>query len=185
MHIARPEEKGTLLTFRELGGNTSSSHLAHRLQTYALLQYPEKQLSLAMDIFELYHIHGVHPADKPSLASLAVKHGVFETTEEATEWLDGDECEKEVEAGYGIAKRMGITGVPFFVFEGKYAASGAMGVEEFVHVSADFFLVGTRTDGQLFEEITKRETEDNLTPSPTSTAVSPPGGELGRTKITA
>lgn len=97
-----------------------------------------------MDIFESYHIRGIHPSDKRALANIAVKHGVFSSSEEAKGWLDGEECEEEVREGYAVAKRMGITGVPFFVFEGKYAASGAMGVDDFVQVCLSLIWVGRR-----------------------------------------
>ena len=38
--------------------------------------------------------------------------------------LDAGEGEREVAAEEGLAGRMGITGVPFFVFDGKFAISG-------------------------------------------------------------
>lgn len=67
---------------------------------------------------------------------MAVKHGVFPDEKAAREWLDGKQCDKEVKKAYGTARDLGVTGVPFFVFQDKYAASGAMGTEEFVRVSS-------------------------------------------------
>ncbi|OCF43490.1 hypothetical protein I317_02640 [Kwoniella heveanensis CBS 569] len=134
--------------FAELGykadfsGEISQTHLAHRLQTYALLQGPAKQLPLAMDIFEGFHCNRKHPSDRPWLASLAAKHGIFASEEVALKWLDGEECDLEVKKAYAMAQKLGVTGVPFFVFQDKYAASGAMGEDEFV---------------KLLEEIEKRE----------------------------
>lgn len=114
---------------------TSSSHLAQRLQMYTLAHSPKKQLAVYMDLLEAYHIRGIAPSDRPTLAQIAVKHGLFKTEDEVNQWLDGNDCDEEVRKGYLSAQRLGITGVPFFVFQGKYAASGAMGVEEFVGVS--------------------------------------------------
>lgn len=112
----------------------SQSHLAHRLTEYAGQVKPASQLQVAMDIFNVYHVDGVHLSCKDSLAAIAVKNGLFETTQEAATWLAGNACNVEVKKKYGVAQRLGITAVPFFVFNDKYAASGAMGVDEFVNV---------------------------------------------------
>lgn len=94
---------------------------------------------------------------------MAVKHGIFPDEKAAREWLDGKQCDKEVKKAYGTARDLGITGVPFFVFQDKYAASGAMGTEEFVRVSSYRFfsnLVPLLTKAllmQLLEEIDRRE----------------------------
>ncbi|WVN87019.1 uncharacterized protein L203_102195 [Cryptococcus depauperatus CBS 7841] len=123
-------------------GAISSTHLAHRLQTYTLCYHPSSQLPLALDVLMGYHSEGKHPSDKSWLSSLAVKHGIFENGAKAKEWLDGNECDVEVNKAYVTAKRLGVTGVPFFVFQDKYAASGAMGTKEFVN---------------LLEEVQRRE----------------------------
>ncbi|KIR34458.1 hypothetical protein I352_02704 [Cryptococcus deuterogattii MMRL2647] len=126
----------------DLSGDISSTQLAHRLQTYALCHHPSAQLPLVLDVFIGFHSEAKHPSDKPWLSSLAVKHGIFPDEKAAREWLDGKQCDKEVKKAYGTARDLGVTGVPFFVFQDKYAASGAMGTEEFV---------------QLLEEIDRRE----------------------------
>ena len=124
---------------RKKDATTSSSHLGQRLQAYTLSKFPEKQLALYEDLLESYHIEGIYPAHKPTLSKIAVKHGLFSSQEEAERWLDSDAFDSDVEKGYESARRMGVSGVPFFVFQGKYAASGAMGEEEFVHVSGVFY----------------------------------------------
>lgn len=120
----------------DLSGDISSTQLAHRLQTYALCHHPSAQLPLVLDVFTGFHSEAKHPSDKPWLSSLAVKHGIFPDEKAAREWLDGKQCDKEVKKAYGTARDLGVTGVPFFVFQDKYAASGAMGTEEFVQVSS-------------------------------------------------
>jgi predicted DsbA family dithiol-disulfide isomerase len=116
-------------------GFMSASHLAHRLTEYAGTVNPAVQLPLSMDLFTLHHVEGVHLSDSAALAKIAVKHGLFPDTAAAAEWLNtGCSC-LDVKKGYQRAQRNGITGVPFFVFQDKYAASGAMGVDEFVDVS--------------------------------------------------
>jgi predicted DsbA family dithiol-disulfide isomerase len=113
----------------------SQSHLAHRLTEYAGQLKPESQLAVSMDIFDLYHVNGVHLSDREGLAEIGVKHGLFSDKDGGLAWLAGNACDLEVKKQYQTAQRMGITGVPFFVFQDKYAASGAMGVDEFVEVS--------------------------------------------------
>jgi predicted DsbA family dithiol-disulfide isomerase len=115
----------------------SQSHLAHRLTEYAGQLKPESQLAVSMDIFDLYHVNGVHLSDREGLAEIGVKHGLFSDKDGGLAWLAGNACDLEVKKQYQTAQRMGITGVPFFVFQDKYAASGAMGVDEFVEILAD------------------------------------------------
>lgn len=141
------------LTYAQ-GGPISSSHLAHRLLSFALLHYPARQPHLAMDLLIAHHIGGCHPSDRRLLASLAVRHGIFRQEEDALRWLEGDELDAEVRRAYLTAHRLGVSGVPFFVFQDRWAASGAGGVDGLV---------------DLLEDIVKRETDGSTTPSPTST----------------
>lgn len=113
----------------------ASSHATQRLLSYCLLIHPERQLGLAMDIYEQYHVGGRHCSDLHMLAELGRRHGVFGSTAEAMQWLSGTELDREVQRAYVTAKRLGVSGVPFFVFQDKWAASGAMGVDRFVQVS--------------------------------------------------
>ena len=113
----------------------SSTHLPHRLLTYAALHTPSTQPSLSEDIMLAHHASGTSPSDLSTLCSLAVKHGVFPTEAAAREFLDGDGMDKETEKEYAMARGMGVTGVPFFVFGGKWGVSGAIGEEGFGQVS--------------------------------------------------
>jgi predicted DsbA family dithiol-disulfide isomerase len=88
-----------------------------------------------MSLFESYHINGKAPSDIKELSKVAVEHGIFGNEAEAQRWIEGDACEKETRLGYQEAKVKGISGVPFFVFGGKYGSSGALPVDDFVEVS--------------------------------------------------
>ncbi|WWD20053.1 hypothetical protein CI109_104526 [Kwoniella shandongensis] len=156
-HLARkfgaervePMEKAMIERFKTIGWTTdfsgpmSSSHLAHRLLSWASRRVPQNQFALSMDLFEGFHSNKHHTSDKQWLASLGVKHKMFANEQQALDWLHSDECDLEVRNAYKSAQQAGITGVPFFVFQDKYAASGAAGTEEFV---------------SLLEEIIRRET---------------------------
>ena len=115
-------------------GPISSTHLVHRLQSYTLLHHPTRQFDLAMDLLVAYHVDGRHTSDRNLLAYLAVEHGVFPSGDIALAWLAGAEFDAEVKLAYASAPRLGITGVPFFVFEDRWAASGAQSVDGFLEV---------------------------------------------------
>ena len=125
----------TLGSLSNMDGLISSTFLAHRLQILSLLRYPSRHLSLALDLMMAFHTTTSHPSDRSLLAHLSIKHGLFDSHEEAIDWLNGDEYSAEVNKAYGVARRLGVTGCPFFVFQGRWAASGAIGVEECVRVS--------------------------------------------------
>ena len=77
------------------------------------------------------HTTPTHPSSRAFLSSLAVKHGLFPSTLDAQRWLESDEYDYEVTRAYQVARRLGVTGVPFFVFGGRWAASGVVGLEAF------------------------------------------------------
>lgn len=83
-----------------------------------------------------YHTDGIHPSDLDTLSTIAMKYKLFSSEAEAKEWLEnGTEYDEEVTKGYRSAQQMGVTGVPFFIVDNKYAISGAVGEEAFVDVS--------------------------------------------------
>jgi predicted DsbA family dithiol-disulfide isomerase len=67
---------------------------------------------------------GVNLADDEALGAIAAANGLPAST-------DG---EAEVRAMVDTARQLGITGVPTFVFDGKYAVSGAQEVATFLNV---------------------------------------------------
>lgn len=81
-----------------------------------------------------HHGRGTSPSSIPLLTSAAVKHGVFPSEAAAKAFLESDEMDEEVNKGYDKARRMGISGVPFFVFDGQFGVSGAIGEEGFKEV---------------------------------------------------
>jgi len=132
-----PENKRNIrgLTTRAADAQISSTHLAHRLQTLALQKTPANQPKIANELFEAYHLKGIHPSDRPTLAKVGAKYGVWASEEEGTRWLEGDECDEDVEMAYARAKSMGVMGVPFVIVQDTWATSGAVGEEGFLEVS--------------------------------------------------
>lgn len=111
---------------------------------YTLQNFPHRQLALAMDVFESFHVRGIHPSDHFALADISVRHGVFQDEDEALDWLEGDECDEDVKRSYSVARKLGIGGVPFLVFQEKYAGSGAMGIDGFTDVSCLYCASGSK-----------------------------------------
>ena len=100
------------------GGNTFDAHrLLHLAKDHGL--QPEMKERLLRATFT----EGLPIADKPTLVRLATEAGLPAAQAQAA--LDGDAYADAVRADEQQAARYGITGVPFFVADGKYAVSGA------------------------------------------------------------
>jgi predicted DsbA family dithiol-disulfide isomerase len=100
------------------GGNTFDAHrLLHLAEDHGL--QPEMKERLLRATFT----EGLPIADQPTLVRLATEAGLPAAQVQAV--LDGDAYADAVRADEQQAARYGITGVPFFVADGKYAVSGA------------------------------------------------------------
>src|SRR5688500_1351269 len=71
-------------------------------------------------------------SDHDHLAAIASEVGLDEQVVHA--YLAGNQSAHEVAATQSQAEELGITGVPFYVFNNRYALSGAQPVEAFLHV---------------------------------------------------
>lgn len=108
-------------------GNTFD---AHRLLHYAVAQ--QKGDAAMEAIMNAYFSEGLPVGDRAALATLAPQFGIEEV--HALALLESDEFAALVRADESRAAELGITGVPFFVFDGKTAISGAQPVEVFVRM---------------------------------------------------
>ena len=119
------EEDGLVYRFDKLV--VANTFDAHRLIQFA--KDGGKQNEVEERLFRAYFTEGRNVADRATLVELANDVG-----------LDGDELASALEEGKhaaGVradideARQLGIHGVPFFVFDRKYAVSGAQPVEVF------------------------------------------------------
>jgi predicted DsbA family dithiol-disulfide isomerase len=101
---------------------------AHQLSHFAATQ--GKQHQMVRRLFEAYFTEGLNVADHQVLAGLAADVGL--DRDAALAALTSGEFADAVEADIQQARQYGIQGVPFFVFAGKYAVSGAQPVEAFL-----------------------------------------------------
>src|SRR5579859_7836282 len=104
------------------GGNTFVAHrLLHLAAAHGLQDAMKERLLRA------YHSEGEAVGDPATLARLAAEVGL--DADEVTELLAGDRFGAEVREDERTAASLGISGVPFFVVDRAYGASGAQSPE--------------------------------------------------------
>lgn len=105
-------------------GNTFDAHrLVHLAATHGLADAAHERLMRA------YFTDGVAVGDRAELKRLGEEIGL--PAAEVSELLAGDRYADQVRADEAQARALGISGVPFFVLDEKYAVSGAQPVELF------------------------------------------------------
>lgn len=105
-------------------GNTFD---AHRLLHFAV----SRQLGdrAAERIMHAYFSESLPVGDRAALSGLAAELGL--DASEVRAMLDSEAYSAEVRADEARAAQLGITGVPFFVIDGKLGISGAQAIEVF------------------------------------------------------
>lgn len=104
--------------------NTFSAHkLLHLAKKYNKANEMEEALFIA------HFIDGKNVGDLETLISLAESLGIDK--EEAKQALTSEDFDYEINQDILEARNNGVSGVPFFVLNGKYAVSGAQPVELF------------------------------------------------------
>lgn len=103
---------------------------AHQLIHFAKAQ--GRQLEMKERLLAAYFEQGRHVGRDEDLADLAAEIGL--DREEALAALREDRHLADVRADEALARELGIQGVPFFVFEGKYGVSGAQDPATFAQV---------------------------------------------------
>ncbi|MDH6235111.1 putative DsbA family dithiol-disulfide isomerase [Mesorhizobium soli] len=96
---------------------------AHRVLRWASANGSEVQGRLARRLFQLYFEEGKNIGDHAVLIEAASEAGMDAPVVAAMLATDADS--EAVASEVATASRMGITGVPCFLFEGKYAVMGA------------------------------------------------------------
>ena len=94
---------------------------AHRLIRWS--QTTGNQNALVEVLFRMFFIDGADIGDKEILADAAEEAGMERDVVERL--FDGDSDVKEVKAEIAHAQQIGVTGVPCFIIDEKYAVMGA------------------------------------------------------------
>jgi predicted DsbA family dithiol-disulfide isomerase len=100
---------------------------AHRVIRWASSAEPDVQGNLVKRLFSLYFEEGADIGDHTVLAAAAEDVGMDRAVVEAMLATDADRGAVETEVA--TAARMGITGVPCFLLESRYAVMGAQDTE--------------------------------------------------------
>jgi len=100
---------------------------AHRLM--GLARATGHQDRMADKLFQAYFIEGRDIGAATVLAELAAEAGL---AADIPAWLAGDAETKSVHADLAAAGQLGISGVPFYVFDQRYAVAGAQAPEVFM-----------------------------------------------------
>ena len=96
---------------------------AHRLVAWAQSRREGDPDALVEGLFRANFIEGRYVGDPDELASIAVAAGY--DPDDARAFLASDDMRDAVAQADARAREMGIGGVPFFIFDGKTAVSGA------------------------------------------------------------
>lgn len=109
------------LTFNFGKAVVANSFDAHRMLQFA--KEHDKGSNAKEVLFRAYFTDGQNIDDREVLSDLAGKIGLEPT--KTAQMLDGDQFLNAVKHDIQIAKSMNIKGVPFFLFNRKFAISGA------------------------------------------------------------
>jgi predicted DsbA family dithiol-disulfide isomerase len=107
---------------------TPNTFVAHRLVWYAAQQ--GKQDAMVEALFRGYFLEGKNIGEVTTLTHVAAEAGLGRT--ETEEFLASDKGVVEVKAEEAVGRRLGISGVPYFVFNGTVSISGAQHPDIFV-----------------------------------------------------
>lgn len=103
---------------------------AHELLHFAKAK--GKQIDLAERLMSAYFTEGRHVGRIDDLVTLAGEAGLDE--DEARAALESEQYLADVRADQDQARAYGISGVPFFVIDGKYGVSGAQPADAFAQI---------------------------------------------------
>lgn len=100
---------------------------AHRLLRWAMIEGPEVQNRVAVALFKAYFEEGRNVGDRTVLLDIAEACGMDRAVVTAlfSAGADVDSVKEEI----GMARDMGVTGVPCFIIDNKYAVMGAQSVD--------------------------------------------------------
>ena len=107
---------------------SANSFNAHRLTHYA--KSKGKQLELEEKLFEAYFILGKNIDDQNTLIALGESVGLLH--DEMSKVLSSNAHADDVSKDIYEAQQVGVRGVPFFVFDRKFAISGAQESDVFL-----------------------------------------------------
>ncbi|GEN31747.1 putative DsbA family dithiol-disulfide isomerase [Cerasibacillus quisquiliarum] len=131
----------------------SNTFDAHRLVKFA--EKKGKAKEMAERLFAAYFSESKQISDHQILTELASDIGL--DAEEVLDMLESSKFSKYVREEEAVAREIGVQGVPFFVFDEKYAVSGAQPTHVFKEVLDEVWK--RRRVKPSFETITPKHSE--------------------------
>lgn len=107
---------------------------AHRLISWGQQRPEGNPDALVERLFRAFFLEGQSIGERAALARLAADAGYDEA--DARAFLESDEMNSIVADADRRAREMGVSGVPFFIFDGKTAISGAQEPEALLEAIA-------------------------------------------------
>ena len=129
-HVADAGAEDGLAFDFERVASAPNTRDAHRLVLLAQEAGVGRQMAEAL--FAAYFAQGRDVGKTGVLADVASQVGL--DRDRIARFVGGDQLGRVVDESQAEAAELGITGVPFFVIDGKYAFSGAQPLETFVAV---------------------------------------------------
>jgi predicted DsbA family dithiol-disulfide isomerase len=118
--------EGIAFSFDRIKRTPNTLH-SHRLIRFAAIHGRQNETLEAL--FSAYFVEGRNIGDRVVLSHIAVEAGL--DRQQATDYLVADTDLETVLGEDTMARRAGINGVPCFIFNGRYALSGAQEPEAF------------------------------------------------------
>lgn len=126
------------LDFRYSTAKPSNTFDAHRLMKLAEASYGREVVEqLNENLFKAYFIFNQVLADHSVLLEKGIASGLKE--QDIKRVLESDEYAPEVRKDEEEASRLGVRGVPYIVFNNRYAVPGALSIDDFKSVIEEVF----------------------------------------------
>lgn len=132
------------------------SVIVNSLKAHHLIQFAKsKNLGNEAEerLFKAFFIEGKNIADTETLAQLGKDFGLDESEIKAN--LEDEKYKYETAQDIQEAQNLGVNGVPFFVFDRKYAVSGAQPAEAFLETLNKSFTEWRKSNPESVLEITE------------------------------
>lgn len=123
--VAQAKEVGLDYDFSKM--KRTNTQDAHRLTHFAAEHDKDQQIT--EKLLSAYFLESKHIGDHDQLVAIAEEVGL--DAEKARDVLESDQYTEDMTADIQKAAQIGVSGVPFFVLENKYAISGAQPDEVF------------------------------------------------------
>jgi predicted DsbA family dithiol-disulfide isomerase len=150
--VAQAKAVGLNYNFDDL--KPTNTFDAHRLSHYAKTE--GKLNAISERILKAYFVDSLNISDYKVLAELAAEVGL--DRDKALSVLESEQYGEEVRKDEEKASKLRISGVPYFVFNNKYAVSGAQPSEKFLEVLNK--VMTEELSAPVVEELTKEKEDE-------------------------